>query len=72
LLKHTPESHPDHPDLVAAVQVVSQVVEKINEDIKRQERRFKVSSQLSRLDLLQRSISGSRQNAMPCHFQHLG
>lgn len=42
LLKHTPEDHPDYEDLCAAVQLVSGVVNSINEDIKRQEKRFKV------------------------------
>jgi hypothetical protein len=42
LLKHTPEGHDDYADLCAAVQLVSGVVNSINEDIKRQEKRFKV------------------------------
>jgi FYVE/RhoGEF/PH domain-containing protein 3 len=42
LLKHTPEEHPDFEDLEAAVKLVSSVVGAINEDIKRQEKRFKV------------------------------
>lgn len=42
LLKHTPAEHPDYADLCAAVQLVSGVVNSINEDIKRQEKRFKV------------------------------